>query len=64
MRYLLDVQLYDVFMYFNDLYFVLMMSGRVKYKEWDLGITWSQFWGQQAVGDIESLLENVIGIRV
>ena len=47
MRYLLDVQLYDVVMYFNNLYFVLMMFGRVQYKKWDLGIAWFQFWGNK-----------------
>ena len=40
MMYLFDVQLYNVFMYFNDLYFVLMMFGRVQYKKWDPGISW------------------------
>ena len=64
MRYILDVQLYDVVMYFNDLYFVLKMFGRVQYKQWDPGIAWFQFLAQQAVGDIESPLEKVIVIRV
>ena len=32
MRYLLDVHLYYVFMYFHDLYFTLMMFGRVQYQ--------------------------------
>ena len=64
MRYILDVQLYDVVIYFNDLCFVLMMFGRVKYKQCDLGIAWLQFWGQSEVGDIESPLEKVIVIRV
>ena len=32
MRYLLDVHLYDVVMYLQNLYFVLMMFGRVQYK--------------------------------
>ena len=64
MRYLIDVQLYNVVMYFNDLYFVLMMFGRVQYKQWDQGIVWFQFWGKQAIGDIESPLEKVIVIRV
>ena len=64
MRYLLDVKLYDVFMYFNDLYFVLMMFGRVQYKQWDMGIAWFQFWGKQEVEYIESPLEKVIVIRV
>ena len=46
MRHLLDVHLYDVVMYFHDLYFVLMMFGRVQYQQWDPGIslfhlTWS-----------------------
>ena len=64
MRYLVDVQLYDLVMYFNDLSFVPMMFERVQYKQWDPGIAWFQFWGQQAVGDIESPLEKVIVIRV
>ena len=64
MRFLVNVQLYDVVMYFNDLYFVLMMFGRVQYKQWDHGIAWFQFWGKQTVGDIESPLEKVIVIRV
>ena len=39
MRYLLDVHLYDVVMYFNDLiYFVLMMFVSVQYKQWDPSI--------------------------
>ena len=63
MRYLLDVQLYDVVMYFNDLSFVLMF-GRVQYKQWDTGIAWFQFLRKQEVGDIESPLEKVIVIRV
>ena len=46
MRYLLDVHLYEVVMYFNDIYLLLMMFGRVKYEKWDPGIalfhlTWS-----------------------
>jgi len=40
MRYLLSVHLHDVVMYFNELYFVLMMLGRVKYQQWDSGISW------------------------
>ena len=40
MMYLLNVHLYDVFMYFHDLYFVLMIFGRVKYQKWDPGIAW------------------------
>ena len=40
MRYLLDVHLYDAFMYFRDLYFVIMMFGRVQYQQWDPGIAW------------------------
>ena len=64
MRYLLNVHVYDVFMYFHDLYFLLMIFGRVQYKQWDLGIAWFQFWGKQAVGDIESPLQKVFVIRV
>ena len=45
MRYLRDVHLYDVVMYFDDLYFSLMMFGRMQYKQWDPGIDWFQFWG-------------------
>ena len=46
MRYLLDVHLYDVVMYFHDLNYLPMMFGRVQYRQWDLGIalfhlTWS-----------------------
>ena len=62
MRYLLDVHLYDVVMCFNHISFVLMIFGRVPYKKWDLNISWFQFWGKQAVGDIESPLEKVIVI--
>ena len=40
MRYLLDVHLYYVVMYFHDIYFVLMMFERVQYQQWDLGISW------------------------
>ena len=64
MQYLLDEQFYDVVMYFNYLYFVLVMFGRVQYKQWDPGVSWFQFWGKQVVGDIESPLEKVILIRV
>ena len=62
MRYRIDVHLYDVVMYFHDLYCVLMMFGRVKYKQWDSGIAWFQFLGKQAVWENESPLENVIVI--
>ena len=48
-RYLLDLHLYDVVMYFCDPYFVLMMFGRVQYKQWDPGIAWFQFWGKQEI---------------
>ena len=41
-----------------------MMFGRVQYKQWDLGIAWFQFFGQQAVCEIELPLEKVIVIRV
>ena len=51
-------------MYFNDLSFLLVMFGRVQYKQWDLCIAWFQFWGKQVVGDIESPLEKVIVIIV
>ena len=47
MMYLLDLQLYDVVMYFNDLSFVFMMFGMVHYKQWDPGIAWLQFLGNK-----------------
>ena len=64
MRYLLDLYLYYVVMYFHDLYFVLMMFGRMQYKQWGPGIAWFQFWEQQEIWEIESPLEKVIVIRV
>ena len=64
MRYLLDVHLYDVVMHFHYLYFVLMMFGRLQYKQWGPVISWFQFWGKQAVWEIELPLEKVIVIRV
>ena len=45
-------------MYFNDISFVFVIFGRVQYKQWDPSIAWFQFWGQQAVCEIESPLEN------
>ena len=64
MRYLLDVIFYDVVMYFHDLYFALMIFGRVQYRKWDPSIAWFQFLGQQAVWEIESPLEKMIVIKV
>ena len=50
MRYLIYVQMYDVFMYFHDLYFVLMMFVRVKYKQWDPGIAWFHLtWSSSSI---------------
>ena len=40
MRCLLDVHLYDVVMYFHDIYSELMMFLMVQYKQWDPGIAW------------------------
>ena len=40
MRYLIDVDLYDVVMYFHDLYFLFTVFGRVQFKQWDPGIAW------------------------
>ena len=40
------------------------MFGRVKYKQWDPGFAWFEFWRKLGVGDIESPLEKVIVIRV
>ena len=48
--YLLYVKLYDVVMYFNDLSFVLMMFGRVQYKQWDICITWVNFGENKQYG--------------
>ena len=33
MRYLIDIPMYAIVMYFNDLYFVLMMFERAQYKQ-------------------------------
>ena len=41
-----------------------MVFGRTQYKQWDPGIAWFQFWGKQAIGDIESPLEKMILIKV
>ena len=50
MRYLIDVHLYDVFMCFNDIYFVFMMFGRVQYKKWDPGIDWFHLtWSNSSI---------------
>ena len=50
MRYLIDVHLYDVVMCFHDLYFVLMMSGRVQYKQRDPGIAWFHLtWSNNSI---------------
>ena len=38
MRYIIDVHLYDVVMYFHDIYFLLMMFVSVQYKQWDLAL--------------------------
>ena len=40
----------DVVVYFNDLYFVLMMFVRVKYKKWDLDIAWFHLtWSSSSI---------------
>ena len=50
MRNLLDVLFYDVVMYFHDLYFVLMMFGRVQYQQWDPGIAWFHLtWSSSSI---------------
>ena len=38
MRHLLDVSFYYVVMYFDDIYYVLMIFGRIHTINWDLGI--------------------------
>ena len=38
MRHLRDVHFYYVVMYFDDIYYVLMMFGRIHTRKWDLGI--------------------------
>ena len=38
MRHPLDVLFYYVFMYFDDIYYVLMMFGRMHTRKWDLRI--------------------------
>ena len=42
--------LYDVVMYFNDIYFVLMMFGRVQCKKWDPSIAWFHItWSSSSI---------------
>ena len=38
MRHLLDVSFYYVVMYFDDIYYVIMMFGRMHTRKWDPGI--------------------------
>ena len=38
MRHLLDVHFYYVVMYFDDIYYVLTMFGRMHIRKWDPGI--------------------------
>ena len=64
MRFLLNVHFNDFFMYFDYLYLVLMMFGRMQYKQWDPGIVWFPFWGKQIVWEVESPFEKMIVIRV
>ena len=64
MRYILNVHLYDVFMSLHDLYFVIMMFGRVQYQQWNPRIAWFQFLRKQVGGDIQSQHEKVILIIV
>ena len=53
MRYHLDVHLYDVLMYFHDLYFLLMMFERVQYQQWDLGIALFRLaWGSSPIAGL------------
>ena len=37
-RHLLDVHSYYVFIYFDDIYYALMMIGRIHTRKWDLGM--------------------------
>ena len=43
MGYLIYVHLYDFFMYFDYIYFVLVMFGRMQYKQWNPSNAWFQF---------------------
>ena len=49
-QYLIHVHVYDVVMFFHDLYFVLLMFGRVQYKEWDPCIAWFHLtWSNNSI---------------
>ena len=50
MRYLLDVHLYDVVMYFHDLYFLIIMFGRGNTRNWILVLLDFNFGGNKQQG--------------
>ena len=49
MRHLLDVQFYYVFMYFDDIYYVLMMFGRIHTRKWEPEILFPNGVGWRAL---------------
>ena len=42
-RHLLDAHFYYVVMYFDDIYYVLMMFGRIHTRKWDPGILFPNY---------------------
>ena len=49
LRHLLDVIFYYVVMYFDDIYYVLMMFGRMRTIKWDPGILFQNGMGWRAL---------------
>ena len=49
MRHLLDVLFYYGVMYFDDIYYVLMIFGRMHTRKWDLGILFPNGMGWRAL---------------
>ena len=49
MRHLLDVYFYYVVMHFNDIYYVLMMFGRIHTRKWDPVIIFPNGMGWRAL---------------
>ena len=47
-RHLLDVQSHYVFIYFDDIYYALMMFGRMHTRKWDSGILFQNGMGWRA----------------
>ena len=49
MRYLLDVLFYYVFMYFDDIYYILMIFGKMHTRKWDPRIMFPNGMGWRAL---------------